>query len=137
MNEQDPTDQERHGMVQGAIDVFLDRTRSLADLVASAGSGALGVLPEPVPATVTRMLVSLRQLVEQMPQVTLELDVLVQEVNAKRKSVQALQAELAVLDSQLEMLERTLVPVQAWSRQWNRMRRSLTETLPQSQPPHA
>jgi hypothetical protein len=133
MNQQ-AHDQERHGLVQATIDVFLDRTRAVAELVASAGSGALGALPEPVPTTVTRMLTSLRQLAEQMPPITAELDVLVQEVHAKRLSIQALQAELTALDNQLEVLERSLAPVQAWSRQWNRMRHSLTDGLTLTEP---
>lgn len=122
-------EQERHGLVQSAVDVFLDRTRAVVDLMASAGSGALGLVPEPVPSTVTRMLVSMRELAEQLPPVTVELDILVQEVHAKRVSIQALQAELAALDRQLEVLERSLAPVEAWSRQWNRMRVSLTDLL--------
>lgn len=122
-------EQERHGLVQSAVDVFLDRTRAVVDLMASAGSGALGLVPEPVPSTVTRMLVSMRELAEQLPPVTVELDILVQEVHAKRVSIQALQAELAALDRQLEVLERSLSPVEAWSRQWNRMRVSLTDLL--------
>jgi hypothetical protein len=51
-------------------------------------------------------------------------------VHAKRLSIQALQAELAALDEQLAILERSLAPVQAWSNQWNRLRQSLTEALP-------
>jgi hypothetical protein len=121
--------QERHGLVQSTVDVFLDRTRAVVDLMASAGSGALGLVPEPVPSTVSRMLVSMRELAEQLPPVTAELDILVQEVHAKRVSIQALQAELATLDRQLEVLERSLAPVEAWSRQWNRMRASLTDLL--------
>ncbi len=131
MNERAEPNRDHHGLVASALDVFLDRTRAVAELVASAGSGAIGALPEPVPTTVTRMLTSLRQLADQMPPVTAEFDALVQEVHAKRLSIQALQAELAALDQQLEILEKSLAPVQAWSRQWNRMRTSLTETLTQ------
>jgi len=126
---------EQHGLVHSAIDLFLDRTRAVADLVVSAGTGAVGALPEPVPAAVTAMLTSMRQLLDQMPQLTAEVDILVQEVHAKRLSIQALQAELAALDNQLEVLERSFVPLQAWSRQWNRMRRSLTDSLPAADPP--
>lgn len=122
-------EQERRGLLQSTIDVFLDRTRAVVELMASAGSGALGTMPEPVPATVTRMLTSMRQLVDQLPPVTVELDILVQEVHAKRLSIQALQAELSTLDKQLEVLERSLAPVEAWNRQWNRMRSSLAATL--------
>ena len=120
---------ERHGLLQATIDVFLDRTRAVAELMAKSGSGALGMMPEPVPSAVTRMLSSLRQLAEQAPPLTAELDVLVDEVHAKRLSIQALQAELAALDRQLEVLERSLGPLQAWGRQWERLQHSLTHSL--------
>ena len=120
----------RHGLLQSTAEAFVERTRAVVEALAAAGSGALGVLPEPVPSSVDRMLHALRQLVDQMPPVTAQLDVLVQEVHAKRLSIQALQAELSVLDAQLAVLERSLAPVETWSRQWNRLRRSLDETLP-------
>ena len=121
-----------HGLLHTTVDVFLDRTRAVADLVASAGGSALDRAPDPVPAAVTRMLASMRQLTELVPPLTGELDVLVEEVHAKRKSVQALQAELGALDRQLEVLERTLAPVEAWSRQWTRIRTTLAEPLEQA-----
>lgn len=120
-----------HGLLHTTVDVFLDRTRAVAELLASAGGSALDRAPDPVPAAVARMLASMRQLTELVPPLTGELDVLVEEVHAKRKSVQALQAELGALDRQLEVLERTLEPVEAWSRQWTRIRSSLAEPLDQ------
>lgn len=120
---------ERHSLLQATIDVFLDRIRAVTELLASAGSGALGAIPEPVPSAVTRMLSSLRQLAEQAPPITVEIHVLVEEVHAKRLSIQALQAELSALDHQLELLETSLKPVEAWSRQWERLQRSLTKSL--------
>ena len=98
------TNDERHGLLQATIDVFLDRTRAVTELMERAGSGALGKVPEPVPSAVTRMLSSLRQLAEQAPPLTAELHVLIEEVHAKRLSIQALQAELSALDHQLEVL---------------------------------
>lgn len=86
-------------------------------------------MPEAVPATVTRMLSSLQHLVDQVPPFTAELDVLVQEIHANRPSIQALQAELTALDKQLDILERSLAPLQTWTHQWGRMRQALTETL--------
>ena len=50
------------GLLHSTVDVFLDRTRAVAELMAGAGGSALGHVPEPVPTAVTRMLVSLRQL---------------------------------------------------------------------------
>lgn len=125
---------ERHGRLQATVDVFLDRTRAVADLMANIGSGALGMVPEPVPSTVTRMLSSLRQVAEQTPPLTVELDVLADEVHAKRLSIQALQAELAALDRQLEVLERAMAPMQAWTRQWERFQKALVGAvnLPES-----
>lgn len=121
---------ERHGLLHATVDLFVDRTRALVEATTAAGAGALGAMPEPVPATVTGMLTSLRHLVEQVPPLTAEFEVLVQEVHAKRLSIQALQGELAALDAQLEVFERSLAPVEAWARQWNRMRSSLTDALP-------
>ncbi|NYD40930.1 hypothetical protein [Nocardioides panaciterrulae] len=116
--------------MHATVDAFVDSTRALVEAVATAGGEALGTLPTPVPTSVTRMLVSLRGLVDQMPPLTAEIDVVVRELHAKRLSIEALQAELATLDEQLEILERSLRPVVAWSRQWNRLRRSLTDALP-------
>ena len=116
-------------MLQATIDVFLDRTRAVAELMAGLGGEALSRVPEPVPSAVNRMLSSLRQLAEQAPPFTAELDVLIEEVHAKRLSIQALQAELGALDRQLELLERTLVPMQSWGRQWARIQHALADTL--------
>jgi hypothetical protein len=120
---------ESRGLLHSTVDVFLDRTRAVAELVTGAGGSALGRVPEPIPTAVTRMLASLRQLAEQAPPLTAELDVLVEEVHAKRLSIQALQAELGALDRQLEVLERTLGPMQAWGRQWGRIQHALADTL--------
>ena len=120
----------QHGLVHSALDAFVDNTRAVVEAMASVGSGALGVLPQPVPSAVNRMLVSLRRVAEQMPPVTSEIAVVISEVHAKRLSIQALQAELAALDDQLAVLERSLAPVEAWTKQWNRLRRSLAEALP-------
>lgn len=123
------TSDQRHGMLQASIDVFLDRTRAVTELMSSVGTGALGMVPEPVPSAVTRMLSSLRQLAEQAPPLTAEVGVLIEEVHAKRLSIQALQAELTALDHQLEVLERALAPVEAWSKHWERLQRTLTGSL--------
>ena len=120
----------QHGLVHSTIDAFVDSTRAVVEAMASAGSGALGALPQPVPSTVNRMLSSLRKMADTMPPITAEIEVVIEEVHAKRLSIQALQAELAALDDQLAVLEKSLAPVQAWSRQWNRLRRSLAEALP-------
>lgn len=122
-------DTHRNGLLQGAMEELLHRTRVVVNLLGSAGSGALDVLPEPVPAAAARMLVALQRLLDQVPPVASQLDVLVQEVHAKRMTVQALQAELAAFDHQLEVLEKSLAPLESWTRQLSRMRKTLAETL--------
>ena len=119
----------RNGLLQSAMDEFIARTRAVANLVGSVGSGALGAMPEPVPTTVTRMLKSLQQLIDQAPLFTAEFDVLVEELHAQRLTVQALQAELTAFDHQLEVIEKSLAPLESWAHQWTRLRQSLTETL--------
>jgi hypothetical protein len=124
----------RRGLLQSAMEEFLERTRSVANLVGSVGSGALGAMPEPLPATVTRMLRSLQQVMEQAPPFTAELDILLLELHAKRLSVQALQAELSAFDQQLDVLEKSLAPMESWTHQWTRLHQSLTETLHSAAP---
>ena len=124
----------RNGLLQSAMDEFVARTRAVANLVGTVGSGALGAMPEPVPTTVTRMLKSLQQLVDQAPPFTAEFDVLVEELHAQRLTVQALQAELTAFDHQLEVIEKSLAPLESWAHQWTRLRQSLTETLHSADP---
>lgn len=124
-----PEPDPQRGLLQSAVDLFVDRTRAVAEMMAAAGSGALSAAPEPVPTAVNKMLASIRELAELAPPVTVEIDVLVEEVHAKRLSIQAIQAELTALDHQLEVLEKALAPVQGWTRQWERMRRAVTGSL--------
>jgi Skp family chaperone for outer membrane proteins len=119
----------RNGMLQSAMDEFLELTRALANLVGSVGGSALSAMPEPVPATVNRMLRSLQQLSEVAPALTTEFEVLVEELHAQRLTVQALQAELSAFDHQLEVLENSLAPMKGWAHQWAQLRQSLAETL--------
>jgi hypothetical protein len=132
MDAEKPQESQGHGVFQSTVDLLVERARAVADLVAAAGGGVLGALPSPLPAPVGHLLASLRQLVDQMPQVSAEFEVLVNEIHAKRLSIQALQAELTVLDDQLAVLEKSLAPLQAWNRQWGRVRSALAEatTLP-------
>src|SRR5665811_1981129 len=66
-------------------------------------AGLWGALPEPVPATVNRLLKSLQQLAELAPPFIAEFEVLVEELHAQRLTVQALQAELSAFDHQLDV----------------------------------
>lgn len=126
------------GMLQSTFDVFVDSARTVTQLAAQAGSaGAHAVVPDQVLASVEGMLSSLREVAEQAPAITDELGVLMRELHAKRLTIQAVTAELTVLDEQLEILERTLAPVEAWSDQWSQMQRSLLTSLDLSTNPDA
>ncbi|QNN52684.1 hypothetical protein [Nocardioides mesophilus] len=125
-------DHERHGLLESAVDTFVDSTRAVLGRVTAVGSSALGAVPEPVPSAVTHMLVSLRHLIDQAPRLTAELDVLVDEVHAKRLSIRALSAELEALDHQLALLEQSLAPLEVWNRQWDRVQRALVQTIDQT-----
>jgi len=111
----------------------------VANLVGSVGGGALGALPEPVPATVNRLLKSLQQLAELAPPFIAEFEVLVEELHAQRLTVQALQAELSAFDHQLDVLEKSLAPLESWAHQWAQLRQSVGEALhpaaPEQGPP--
>lgn len=122
--------QEHKGIVHSAMDLFLSSTRVLVEQVAQmGGAGAQAVVPETVLASANHMLVSMRKVVESAPQVGAELEIVLREIHAKRLTIQAMTAELTVLDDQLEILERSLVPLQAWSTQWSKVRHSLLHSL--------
>ena len=124
------------GMLQSAFDLFLDSARTVTQVATQAGSaGAHAVVPDQVLASVEGMMTSLRRVAEQAPQITDELDVLMKELHAKRLTIQAVTAELTVLDEQLEILERALSPVQAWSGQWSQVQHSLLTSLDRSADP--
>lgn len=114
-------------LLHAAVDLLVDRTRAVADLAAAAG-GVRGALPPILPAAVTQFFASLEQLADQMPRVGEEFKVVVDEIHAKRLSIQSLQAELGVLDQQLEVLEKVLAPLEAWTHQWERLRKALAVT---------
>ena len=121
---------EHQGIVHSATDRFLSSTRMLAEQVARAtGAGAQAVVPESVLSSATHMLVSMRQAVESAPQVGAELEIVVKEIHAKRLAIQAITADLAVLDDQLEILERSLAPLQAWNAQWSKVQHTLLHAL--------
>lgn len=122
--------QQRKGIVHSATDLFLSSTRALVEQVAQAGgAGAQAVVPESVLSTANRMLASMRTAVESAPQVDVELEIILKEIHAKRLTIQAITAELAVLDDQLEVLERSLAPLQAWSTQWSKVRHTLLHSV--------
>ena len=122
-----PNEHERQqGVVQSAVDVLQDSVRSLTKLVTRTSSaGARALLPDTALAETHRMLASFRAVVEQAPQLTDEIEVLMTELHAKRLTIQAVATELDALDQQLELLERTLAPVQSWNLRWQHLQRNL------------
>lgn len=122
--------QERKGIVHSATDRFLTSTRMLVEQVAQAGgAGAQAVVPDSVLASANHMLESMRRAVEAAPQVGAELEIVLKEIHAKRLTIQAIEAELSVLDDQLEILERSLAPLQAWGTQWSKVQHTLLHSL--------
>ncbi|MDP9436826.1 MAG: hypothetical protein M3P93_17215 [Actinomycetota bacterium] len=108
------------GSIRSAVDELLERTTVVVDTLRRTGSGALGATP--LPGAVTGLLGSLRQVVEQAPAPTVQLDLFLQEVKAKRALVRALREQLDSFDAQLATLEASLAPLQVWGRQWERVR---------------
>lgn len=124
--ERDPHD----GMLQSSVAALLESTRAVTQLVSRTSSaGARAVWPTSIVEPVNHLLRSLRRMIEQAPHLTDEIDVLMGELQAKRLSIQAVTAELIVLDHQLEILEKTLSPVQTWSTQLTALQHSLTHSL--------
>lgn len=107
--------------------------RGMTRRLASAGGSVVGVTPSPL----RHALATMARSVDQLPSVAAQVDVLLQEVHAQRLALQAVQAELAALDSQLAVLEHSLAPVAAWGHQTSRLRTSLADALEQLPDDHA
>lgn len=120
----------RAGLLRGATEELLERLRTLAELTRSAGATTMGALPGPLPGAAGDVLASLRSLVEQAPPPTAAVDLFVEEVKAKKALVQALQVQLASFESQLDVMERSLAPLQAWGRQWSAVQEGILEVFP-------
>lgn len=101
------------------------QARGMTRRLAMAGASAASVTPPQLRHATASLVRSL----DQLPSVSEQLDVLMAEVHAQRLNLQALQADLAALDLQLGVLERSLAPVAAWSHQSSRLRASLAEAL--------
>lgn len=108
------------GLVRAASEELLERFQALADAVRRAGAGA-AEFAGPVPAAATDVMQSMRAVLESVQAPTAPLDMLMEEIKAKRAMVRAMQEQLASFDTQLEVLERSLVPMHEWSRQWENL----------------
>jgi septal ring factor EnvC (AmiA/AmiB activator) len=116
-------------LVGSAWDTVAGTAHGLSRFLGSAGAGAVTAAP----VQVKSLLAGVLTLLDQLPSITGELEVLVQEVHAQRLSLQAIQAQLEALDTQLAVLEKSLAPVSAWSHQMSRLRASLTDLLAETQ----
>lgn len=125
------SDAEQHALVRSAMQELVERTRAVTQQLASVGTGTRGALPELVRTAVSPLLAAQQRLVESVPPIP-DLDVLVQQLRAKRLTLQALQAELAAFDQQLQVLEQAIAPVARWAHEWAHLRKSLTDLLDSS-----
>lgn len=125
----DESDQPQ-SMLRAAADELFDRVRTLSDVMRSAGGTALGAVGNaPLPLAAADVLSSLRSVVEQAPPPTAALDLMLEEIRAKRALVKAMQVQLASFESQLEVLERSLQPLHEWGKQWSRLQATLGASL--------
>lgn len=129
----DGDDAERDGRtgnpLRAAFEEFIERTRSAAEEVISAGGSTFGAVAPAVPGLVTDLLGSLQGLVDEAPAPLAAVELFVEEVKAKRALVQALATQLMSFDRQLEVMERSLAPLQVWAEQWESMRGSVSDRL--------
>lgn len=99
--------------------------RGVTRRLATAGVAVATLAPRPW----RQALGSFARAVDELPSMAEQLDVLMAEVHAQRLGLQSVEAELAALDSQLAVLERSLAPVSAWTHQSAQLRSSLTELV--------
>lgn len=125
------SDAEQHTLVRSAMQELVERTRAVTQQLASVGTGTRGALPKLVRTAVSPLLAAQQRLVESVPPIP-DLDAQVQQLRAKRLTLQALQAELAAFDQQLEVLEQAIAPVARWAHEWANLRKSLTDLLDSS-----
>lgn len=125
----EPSQDRRSWLFTTAADELLDRLKALGELTRSAGNSTLGALPNPVPRAAADVLSSLRGVVDQVPPPTAAVDLFLEEVKAKKALVQALQVQLASFENQLDVMERSLAPLQAWGRQWSSVHEVLLDAL--------
>jgi hypothetical protein len=121
------------GPFRGFPAELFEPLRAFADLIRSSGTAALGAMP--TPAAATDLLAGLRGVVEQAPAPTAQLDMFLAEVRAKRALITALRSQLESFDEQLDILERSLRPLQEWAQQWARLQEMLVDPLRAARPP--
>lgn len=116
----------QNALVQAAMQELLERTRAVTQLLSPVGAGAREAVPDLARSPVTPVLAARLRLLESVPPVP-DIDVLVQQVQAKRLTLAALQAELAAFDHQLQALEQAIAPGARWAHGWSQLAKSLTD----------
>ena len=116
------------GISRRTADEVMERIRLLADTVRSTAGRPLGALGAPVPV-VGELAASMQRLVEGVPTPVAQLELLLQEVKAKRAMVRAFQEQLVSFDKQLEVLERSLEPMREWGERWSSVQEAMTDSL--------
>ena len=99
-------------------------TRAAVGALDTAVTDQLDHLPAPLAAAGHRT----RELVgalTRMPLPTAEVQALVEQLHAQRRSIQAMEAQLTALDHQLRLLEDSLRPVEVWVGQVQELRDSV------------
>jgi hypothetical protein len=116
------------GISRRTADEVRERIRVLADAVRSTAGRPLGALGAPVPV-VGELATSLQRLVEGVPTPVAQLELLLQEIKAKRAMVRAFQEQLTSFDKQLEVLERSLEPMREWGARWSSVQEAMSDSL--------
>jgi hypothetical protein len=116
------------GISRRTADEVMERIRVLADSVRSTAGRQIGALGAPVPV-MGELAASMQRLVEGVPTPMAQLQLLLQEVKAKRAMVQAFHAQLESFDKQLEVLERSLAPMMEWGERWTSVQETVTDSL--------
>jgi ABC-type transporter Mla subunit MlaD len=112
----------------GAVELLVEQLRRLAGQVGDVGTAAVGELPA-VRSTAADALHSLGTVLHAAPAPTAAVEMLAEEIGAKRALVRALQEQLEAFDRELALLERSLVPLQEWGRQWDRLQSAVLAPL--------
>ena len=103
--------------------------QNLTEAVVSTGSDALGKVAGPLPGAASEVLTTLRSTIVQMPSPTASLDLILEEVKAKRALTRAMIVQMESFDAQLEILEKSLTPLQEWGQQWTALQSAVLEPL--------
>jgi len=97
---------------------LLAPVRELTDRVRRLSEASLGAIGSALPAPATELLGSMQTLIAQVPTPIAQLELVVSEIHDRREQVRVLRAGLAAFEEQLDILERSLLPVLEWSKQW-------------------